>query len=213
MTGDLIAEVIDAERAQIAHEIHDSLLPLIFAASAAVERQLDECESNRDQPGQQRLAQAADWLAEALRIGRQLLAQTHPPELAAESWDSAARNNIAQLVDPSSLPTIDWQVDIPAGALSAAAAAACYRIVVEAIKNAIHHGKATQLSVTATRASDEVTVSVVDNGSGFQIDQVPEDRFGLRSMQGRARLAGGSLQLQSKPGGPTKVQFSLPAQG
>ncbi len=217
MNRDQIAEAMDAERSQIAHEIHDALLPLIFAASAALQRQLDEYDKNL-QPStadRQRLRQAFQWLQQAKQVGRQILTRTHPPELSEDSWDNAARTTITQLTeeeDKESSPHVDWQIDIASRTLSRSAAAACYRIVVEAIRNAIRHGKATEVTVSATRENNQVVVSVIDNGSGFEIHQVPEDRFGIRSMRGRAQLAGGNLQLESRPGGPTKIQLSLPAQ-
>ncbi len=237
MNRDQIAEAIEAERAQIAHEIHDALLPLIFAASAAVDRELDQLQQDAGshqpaepdkpaEPAQQiaaaparqtqqasikRLRQASTWLRDAMRIGRQILTQTHPPELMDDTWDSAARKTIAMLADDSNKsPQIDWQVDIPAQAISVAAANACYRIVVEAIRNAIRHAGATELTVSAKCESGEIVVCVTDNGSGFQIDQVPADRFGIRSMNSRALLAGGKLTVTSQPGGPTTVHLSLP---
>ena len=226
MNLDPIAEAMDAERAQIAHEIHDALLPLIFAASAAIDRELDEYQghSNQSVARAKRLRQASTWLREALQVGRQILIQTHPPELAADSWHGAARKTIAMLTghttqtdeprqsDPlSQAVKIDWQIDNAAGELDESAAGACYRIAVEAIRNAVRHSGASEVTVTANRENGNVVVCVSDNGSGFEVDQVPADRFGIRSMKARATLVGGKLILDSKPGGPTTVRLSVPA--
>ena len=89
---------------------------------------------------------------------------------------------------------------------------AAYRIVVEAIRNAVGHGKATEVVVTGEQDDEGLRVTVSDNGGGFDPDQVPADRFGVRSMIGRAELAGGTLRIDSARGGPTIVNFKLPKQ-
>ena len=50
---------------------------------------------------------------------------------------------------------------------------------------------------------------IVDDGRGFDPESVPSDRFGLRSMRGRARLIGKRLDIDSQVGGPTSITFWL----
>jgi len=217
MSLDAATEVIEAERAQISHEIHDALLPLIFAASAAVQRCLDDLAQQPEaklaqQPEAdntaQRLQQASLWLQEALQTGRRILTQTHPPELANDTWDHAAHSTIDQLA--AAEVKIRWQVSHDSVRLPDAIAATCYRIVVEAVRNAIRHGGATEISITAGHQQEQLIVTVTDNGSGFDADKIPQDRFGIRVMSGRARLMGGKLAVESAPGGPTTVCCVIP---
>jgi signal transduction histidine kinase len=216
MSLDAATEAIEAERAQISHEIHDALLPLIFAAAAAVQRSLDDlAQQPQAEPAQQweatrnkqQLQQAAQWLQEALQTGRRILIQTHPPELSGNTWDHAARSTLEQLAEGN--VKINWQVSDHSVRLPDAIAAACYRIVVEAARNAIRHGGATEISITAVQDRDQLIVTISDNGSGFDPSDLPENRFGIRSMIGRARLLGGKLTLESEPGGPTTVRFAV----
>ncbi|NNE00801.1 MAG: hypothetical protein HKN47_26095 [Pirellulaceae bacterium] len=201
MKPDLATEAIEAERAQIGHEIHDALLPLIFAASASLQNHLDG--PNSDHGDRENLLQAHRWLRDALQTGRTLLTQVYPPELKNTSWVLAAQHATTALIDDD----IDtqWQIDAAAHAWPPSVASTAYRIVVEAVRNAVRHGKATQIKVVA----DAQLLSVVDNGCGFDPAVVAEDRYGIRSMKGRAALIGGSLDVDSQVGGPTEVRLSL----
>lgn len=201
---DQTTRLIEAERAKIGHEIHDGLLPLIFAASSAVSSVSDQVESDDTR---QRLEQATEWLREALQFGRRLLTEIYPAELAGTEWTAAAADTLERLFDNSDAQ-IQWQVDPQVNETSPAVAATAYRIVIEAVRNAIGHGKASRVTIAAQPHSGGIEVVIDDNGGGFDPSQVASDRFGIRSMTGRAQLVGGSLSIESHPGGPTKVVFS-----
>jgi signal transduction histidine kinase len=202
---DQATRLIEDERAQIGHEIHDGLLPLIFAASSALSSVIDQADSAATR---ERLHQAAGWLNEALQLGRHLLVEVYPPELTGNTWTAAATDTLERLFDQSETK-IDWQLDARVNETSAAVAAAAYRIVVEAVRNAIRHGKSSEVKIIAAHQAGGIQVIIRDNGGGFDPSQVANDRFGIRSMTGRARLVGGSLSIDSAPGGPTTVTFSV----
>ena len=202
-----IENLIDLERAQIGHEIHDGLLPLIFAAAAGIDSVIDQMPAGDDE-SRQKLEQASKWLSDALRTGRQLLADVYPPELLGSLWGRAAKDAVNRLrLDADT--RVEWRIDEQAEETSKPVAMAIYRIVVEAIRNAARHGKATKIEVVAVNDADLIEVSVRDNGSGFDPAQVPDDRYGIRAMRGRAQLIGGALKVESQVGGPTSVIFSV----
>jgi signal transduction histidine kinase len=97
---------------------------------------------------------------------------------------------------------------------------ACFRIVQEALANAIKHSNATHLRVTLRRSRYDLHVSIDDDGIGFD---VPATRahahragsIGLLSMGERATLAGGSLKVRSSAGHGTQIRghFKIPSQG
>jgi signal transduction histidine kinase len=213
---DQAARLIETERAQIGHEIHDALLPLIFAASASLgaltdqsAEQLDDGDRLDGDRTRQRLVQIASWLDEALQTGRQLLCGVYPPEWNSAGWTAAAISCVDRLL-PDQHAAVHWQLDPALNQWDPNAALAGYRIVVEAIRNAVRHGEASKVEVRSAQDADHWSIEVVDNGSGFDSKSVPDDRFGIRSMIGRAELVGGTLQVDSQPGGPTTVRFRLP---
>ncbi len=219
---DEAARVIEIERAQIGHEIHDALLPLIFAASASARSMIDRLADGAADPSeqQQRLQQIADWLDQAMQTGRRLLTEIYPPELDGANWTHVAAEAVQRLLGSSS-SVVSFDVDPDVNAIDLRLALTAYRVVVEAIRNAVRHGKASQVAVSARRGPDDAAggasgadacwlIEVSDDGVGFDGNRIPDDRFGIRSMRGRARLAGGELSIDSRPGGPTRVRLQLP---
>ena len=201
-----VTRLIEAERSQIAHEIHDGLLPLLFAASATISSAIAKGEIDVGTETREKLDQASGWLTDAMHAGRQLLTEVYPPELQGRPWTRAAKDTLERLF-PEDHQVICWQVDPDVNEISEAIAFAAYRIVVEAVRNAVGHGRASEVNVEGRRDGDRFHLIVRDNGNGFDPSRVADDRFGIRAMYGRAELVGGSLAIHSELGGPTTVRF------
>ena len=89
-----------------------------------------------------------------------------------------------------------------------------YRIVQEALNNALKHARASEVLVSARVADDSVVFEVADNGQGFDpADTHEKGGLGLISMQERATKIGGQLTISSVPGEGTKVTISVPLTG
>jgi signal transduction histidine kinase len=86
---------------------------------------------------------------------------------------------------------------------------AIYRIVQEALSNAVKHAGAQTVTLRVNQLPDRVQVAVEDNGRGFDPDDA-QAGFGLTGMRERALLAGGRLWVTSAEGGPTRVAAVLP---
>ena len=85
-----------------------------------------------------------------------------------------------------------------------------FRIVQEAVTNAVKHGRATQIDIHVERARSQLFVSVTDNGSGVAAEKGGSG-FGLRIMRYRAEAIGGHLELERGVGGGTVVRCICPA--
>lgn len=89
-----------------------------------------------------------------------------------------------------------------------------YRIFQESLTNIGRHAEASQISVSLDKQEDHISFTVADNGKGFEVNecnrQKPGKCIGLASMQERAQLAGGSLEIRSQPGTGTKIIFNMP---
>ena len=196
--------LIELERSQIGHEIHDSLIPLITTAAAAV-----EIARNSDDPNhrQEKLDLAIQLLDRAGRAGRELLTEIYPPELTAMSWMKAVEDTIDRLC-PKSKTEISFDIESLRD-LDLPLASAAYRIVVEAVRNAVRHAQASRVLVCA-EAGPPRAIRIQDDGQGFDPQSVSEDRFGVRTMRGRAELVGGSLKVTSNLGSGTVIRFELP---
>jgi signal transduction histidine kinase len=85
-----------------------------------------------------------------------------------------------------------------------------YRLVQEALNNAVHHGEAQRVAVEVSEEAGSLRVRVSDDGKGFD-PEVRTDGFGLIGMRERAELAGGTLELRSAPGAGTTIVAAIPA--
>jgi signal transduction histidine kinase len=92
-----------------------------------------------------------------------------------------------------------------------------YRIVQESLNNIMKHSHATEAEVRVTRDGKQITLSIRDNGLGFNPAIRPskggKSGFGLTGMQERADLLRGEFHLNSTPGQGTVMTVEFPSQG
>jgi len=103
-----------------------------------------------------------------------------------------------------------YEHDQAAERLGAELETGVYRIVQESLTNAVKHGNAGRASVEVLEREQRVTVTVRDDGTGFD-PAASTAGFGLTGMRERAKLLGGELSVRSAPNDGTMVSVSLPA--
>jgi signal transduction histidine kinase len=146
-------------------------------------------------PVQQRLQTAMDDLA---RLARGL----HPRALAEDGLEAALAARLAD-VDLACRLTIDLPPDVPADLLSMA-----YFVCSEAVTNVVKHAAASSLQVTVSRsAAGGMLVEVTDNGCG---SAAFSPGSGLSGLADRVSSFGGRLDLESPPGGGTRLTARVP---
>ncbi len=89
------------------------------------------------------------------------------------------------------------------------AATHLYRIAQEAFTNAIRHGRVTQVSIDLATADGTLTLSVQDNGRGFD-ERNASNGMGMKLMRYRAQMLGGDVSIANNPGGGVTVRCSCP---
>jgi signal transduction histidine kinase len=176
------------ERADIAAHLHDSVLQTL----ALIQR-------NAGSPREvARLARGQERTLRTLLYGNRAASGQFGDELrtaAAEVEDAYAVTVDVVLVGDAPLDTD----------LSALAAAAR-----EALVNAAKHSGVESVSVYAEFEPDAVTVFVKDRGVGFDLDEIADDRQGVRgSIIGRVERHGGTVRLTSSKGGGTEVELRM----
>jgi signal transduction histidine kinase len=93
--------------------------------------------------------------------------------------------------------------------LSPAIEYAAYRVAQEALSNVARHAGVSEARLELSFTSDELTLCVVDQGSGFSARRTPPGQ-GLLGMRDRAAEVGGSLEVDSEPGHGTRVRLWVP---
>ncbi|QGY42000.1 PAS domain S-box protein [Pseudodesulfovibrio cashew] len=90
-----------------------------------------------------------------------------------------------------------------------------YRMIQEALTNVVRHAGATGATVRLVKSHPDLLVRVSDDGRGFELNRrraeiVAERRMGLTSMEERARLIGGAMEIRSRLGAGTRIILKIP---
>ena len=105
--------------------------------------------------------------------------------------------------------TLDVEGDV--STLTTSQKIALYRVVQEALSNARKHSEATTASVRLRATPSFVSVTVCDDGRGFDVDSArAKGRLGLSGVVERVRLLGGDVEIRSVPGQGAEVRATLP---
>jgi signal transduction histidine kinase len=83
----------------------------------------------------------------------------------------------------------------------------------EALNNVIRHAKATETQIIFEVTGGQLTLSVIDNGCGFEFAAASPGKDGLTGLHRRMQQLGGACQITSQPGHGTKVEMRLPLNG
>jgi len=134
-----------------------------------------------------------------------------------DDTDAALRNELIALISE-----MQWRgltVDLTGGSdeeiarlspenitLATAAVRAC-------LENVLKHAEIASVELVLSAGQGSVTIMVIDQGVGFDVDAVPGDRLGLRaSVTRRVENAGGTVRIWSKPRSGTSVLITLPSE-
>ena len=99
--------------------------------------------------------------------------------------------------------------------LSSAQRITVFRAIQEALANVREHSGATSVEVRLRARRSAIDVHIVDDGTGFEVERAlakaaQRGRLGLVGMAERVRMLGGTFDVESSPGGPTTLKFTLP---
>jgi len=142
---------------------------------------------------------------------RSVVFELRPASLEAEGLASALRKHV-EVLRRISGREIELRVGSPP-ALGSVAAGQVFRIVQEALQNALRHADAARIEVRLEGGGGRMALSVADDGGGFDAAApgVRGRRLGLTSMEERAAELGGRLTIASRPGEGTTVRLEVPA--
>ncbi len=206
----------EAERARLAHELHDGPVQDLIALGQRAEmaqRLLDKGQTARARELLEESRRAEVATVESLR---RLIGDLRPVYLedlgvvpALKMLATQARGRTAASVGfdtAGELRRYDPQTEL-----------AAYRIAQQALNNAVTHSGAQNIDVFVVSEPDGLTLSVSDDGSGFAFPEKADvltrnGHYGLVGMKERAARLGGTLEIRTARGEGTRVIAHLPSQ-
>jgi signal transduction histidine kinase len=201
------AKSADLERRRLAQDLHDS----VGSALSLVGLYGDVVEELSDQP--EELRRAAAILRESAREG---LAELRGV-LEAVAPESATLAGLATGLSRIATRAMGIEVQIemvgdPDLTIPGRTRLAIVRTFQEALHNAVSHGRARHVSVVLhAEPSGQLSITVRDDGSGFEADAPQPQGRGLPGLRARAGELDGSLRVTSTPGLGTEIRLALPS--
>ncbi len=202
-----------AERQRLARELHDSVSQALFSMTLharTAERMLEPLGPDAD-PTRAEVARLQELTKGALAEMRALIFELRPGALAEEGLGSALVKQAAAIAAREQVPI---QVEAPAHRLPLTTAAEehLYRIALEAMHNAVKHARPREIAVTISidDARQQVALTVVDDGIGFDTQAEHLGHLGLGTMRERATVLGGTTTFESQSEEGTRVTVVVP---
>jgi len=205
--GEHKAMALEEERKRISRELHDEMGQQLAALrmEVSVLRVREGAERPGDSGPHDLLLDRVDRLVASVRA---LVSQLRPPALdggliAAIEWQAAEFTRDTGV--PCRLELAAAAHDLPPDA-----ATMVFRIVQESLTNVRRHARPTHVALSLAQDADGWALTIADDGIGF--DTLRKHRgHGLLSMEERARLLAGDLEIESAPGVGTTVRLRLDA--
>jgi PAS domain S-box-containing protein len=211
--ADANRRLIDAqeeERARIARDLHDDINQRL--ALLAVELQsLKQYPPRSETELQQKIDEASKQI-EDLSTDIQTLAHgLHPPKLELLGLSAAAASLCREVSDRQKVKIEFRSQDVP-NDLSTEHSLCLFRVLQEALQNAIKHSGSRNLQVSFTGRTSEIELTVCDSGVGFDPEEAMKKGrgLGLTSIRERLKLVNGILSIDSQPQRGTTIHALVP---
>lgn len=196
-----------AERARLAREIHDT----VAQGLSSIQMLLRAAERDTPEPGAGYLRLARETAADSLADTRQIIGELTPSRL-----DDGLPAALRRLGDEQSQRSSAFiEVTAADADLPMTTQTALLRIAQGALSNAVRHAQASRITVDLSATSGAVTLTVTDDGRGFDPGRADAHAheagsFGLRAMAERVDQLDGTLDVTSAPGWGTTITARLP---
>ncbi len=195
----------DTERRRIAAEVHDGAVQELIGITFSLSAVADEAGP----PLKERLTGLAGATRHTVRSLRSLLNSIYPVQVPEAGWAAG----LDDITDALRQRGVTVTVGVPTTRLSPANELLLLRVGREALRNIDAHARASHVSITMDVSRTTTTLSITDNGVGFDNEMAVSQRqvghLGLQLLRDLAEEMGAELIVDSTPGSGTTVQLRL----
>lgn len=203
-----LENVREEERSRISREIHDELGQFLTGIRMEVSWLASRQVGKNDELAG-RLGSIKGQIDQMISAVRRISSELRPLVLddlglaAAASWyvdQVASRTGLSISL---SLP----EDELPQGS---PIATALFRVLQESLTNITRHAQATRVQIALRHSNEHWTLSIHDDGCGFQLGQQKQMGIGLIGMRERVQILHGTLSVVTTPGGGTRIEATVP---
>jgi signal transduction histidine kinase len=201
-------QFVTRQREEFSRNLHDGVLQSLYAVLLGLGRARHMVNIDARKTAEL-IHSSCGGLEDAMRTIRQYLSYGRPEELRALELPGRLRGYIlaSRQMGAFQLNLDGEESDLRK--LSDHQATQVFFAVKEAVSNAQRHGKAERITLAVSETEEEVTLSIEDNGCGFDPGRSTASGRGLQSMRERMNDCRGRFEVESCPGGPTTVRLTL----
>jgi signal transduction histidine kinase len=217
LRGELLKRVVGAqesERQRIARELHDETGQGLTAVGMGL-RGLAGMLTNESEQAKGTLRHLEALVDYTLNEIQRIIADLRPSHLDDLGLPAALRWYAGEVAGRTNTE-LHVAVDGEQREIDTDVKLTLFRVTQEALTNVVKHADADNTWITLQFKDDEVSITVEDDGSGFNVDWInlpTQETWGLIGMQERATLLGGRFALESEIGEGTKIQIVIPYNG
>jgi len=204
-----IIEAQEEERRKLSREIHDG--PAQMLANVMLRSQIiDKVYKQSPEQGVKEIHDLRKMVRSALYEVRRIIYDLRPMALDDLGLIPTLKKYLSTIEEYNDKTKISFVCVGSEKRIPSKYEVALFRLVQEAVQNALKHAEAREIVVKLELARKHVTVVVKDNGKGFDIREKKQDSFGLIGMRERVDLLDGNLTIDSSVGAGTVVMIQVP---
>ena len=205
-----LLEAQEQERAHLARELHDDINQRLAVHVWTLEGVKQRLPAAAPPELEQQLLKTIEAAIALTKDVQRLSHRLHSSNLRMLGLEVAAHEMCRELAEHSGTPIAFRSVGM-AAAVPEDLSFCLYRVLQEAVQNALKHSGSPHLAVSLCRSDDAITLTVQDAGTGFNPHEALNGRgLGLISMKERLKLVDGQLTIETRSPGGTMIHARIP---
>ena len=204
-----LIEAQEQERTRIARELHDDIGQRLALVAVGLDRGRQESNSTEDEM-RSIMGEARRQISDLANDVHMMSHRLHSSKLDILGLTAAAEGFCRELSERQNV-AIAFHSDAVPKSLPEAISLCIFRVLQEALQNAVKHSGANHYSVSLVGGTNQIALTVCDEGRGFNPAEAVKGRgLGLVSMMERLKLVGGQLLIDVGPKTGTTIRASVP---
>lgn len=193
------------EQKRIARDLHDEVGVML----SLIKLNLSLIERNAGNQQSENLARMTrEYIDETILQVRKIAKALMPPAIERDGL-AVAIEELTHWLEKTNVVTIRYWQSQKTFRMDSKLELTVFRIVQELINNTLKHANASTIDVKVRYSNHRLSVSVCDDGCGFEPDKVEHAGLGLRNIESRVQLLKGRLKIKSAPGKGTAAIFAM----
>lgn len=199
---------IERERYQLSRELHDELGSLLTAIKMDISWTIKHLKDDRPQVTE-KLKKTNQYLDRSINFKREIVQNLHPSMIKSFGLIASLQNLVNEAASRN-----QWQMDIimpeQEMAINETLSLIIYRLVQESLNNCSKYAKAKQVSVHLLHDDHYIKLEVIDDGIGFDMNNLTSANTGISGMRNRVESIGGHYEVTSAPQQGASMRVMLP---